>query len=372
MTDLTNLRSETIMTALSAQIMADHDGTALGTVQQGYIDPQSGEFVPGTGSGTNSLRITAENNGALTLEPVTPTVENVASLLTASIDLVQEGHYAFGGSTSAGIDISDTVEGVDEFTTSITATGEENTAGLNFDNATIVGVNDDPKTQSTDNAAVEGKDPGQYRDDGLYVGDELVADSDATKIDTADLDEGLAESQVAQEATTTVNGFAAFQDTGGRSIVYLGGDADVVNNFQVDHDMISLEAELAQSTSEGLVDYWASTTGEAFDLSIYEFGLVGHGASKVTEKGLSNNNEVSDLIGDMFNTSGTYDNGQINTSIFAITADDNDSVTAIWAHTQSSTGDSTVSADELRLLATVHTTGGEFSASNLDILGYDQ
>lgn len=43
-------------------------------------------------------------------------------------------------------------------------------------------------------------------------------------------------------------------------------------------------------------------------------------------------------------------------------------MTAIWAHTQSSSGDNTVEDYELNLLATVNTIGGEFGVSNLDIL----
>jgi hypothetical protein len=54
----------------------------------------------------------------------------------------------------------------------------------------------------------------------------------------------------------------------------------------------------------------------------------------------------------------------INSSIFAVTAADNDNVTAIWAHTQSSFDDNTVEDFELSLLATVNTLGDEFWIQN--------
>jgi hypothetical protein len=47
-----------------------------------------------------------------------------------------------------------------------------------------------------------------------------------------------------------------------------------------------------------------------------------------------------------------------------VTAADNANVTAIWAHTQSTTGDNTVDSYELNLLATVNTLGNEFGINN--------
>ena len=49
---------------------------------------------------------------------------------------------------------------------------------------------------------------------------------------------------------------------------------------------------------------------------------------------------------------------------FAVTAADDQNVTAIWAHLQSSASDDTVTVDEMSLLAIMHTIGGEFGYQN--------
>ena len=64
---------------------------------------------------------------------------------------------------------------------------------------------------------------------------------------------------------------------------------------------------------------------------------------------------------------GTTDSGVINSTLFAVTASDDDSVTAIWAHQQASSDDATVDELELNLLAVVNTRDGEFTAENFAI-----
>lgn len=94
-----------------------------------------------------------------------------------------------------------------------------------------------------------------------------------------------------------------------------------------------------------------------FDLSETEFGLVDSTESTLvsTEIGMADN--VASLLNSVFDFSGDTPNADINTTIFAITASDDASETAIWAHTQSSADDATVDALELNLLGTVETVG---------------
>jgi hypothetical protein len=73
---------------------------------------------------------------------------------------------------------------------------------------------------------------------------------------------------------------------------------------------------------------------------------------------------VSEVLDFAFDFMAT-DNGRINTTVFAVTgAEDDDNITAIWAHTQSHASDDTVDVFELSLLATVHTRGDEFQLEN--------
>ncbi|PUE15557.1 S-layer family protein [Limnohabitans sp. WS1] len=108
--------------------------------------------------------------------------------------------------------------------------------------------------------------------------------------------------------------------------------------------------------------------GLAFDLSTTEFGLVTSANSTLDASTVDDAQAVSDLLGSVFDFDaafgGTTDNSEINTTVFGVTAADNPNVTAIWAHTQSSTGDNTVDAYELNLLATVNTLGQEFQLAN--------
>ncbi|MGV1046672.1 beta strand repeat-containing protein [Limnohabitans sp.] len=108
--------------------------------------------------------------------------------------------------------------------------------------------------------------------------------------------------------------------------------------------------------------------GVAFDLSTTEFGLVDSAESTLNADALSSSTDVAAVLNSVFDFNaafgGTTDNSEINTTVFGVTAADNPNVTAIWAHTQSSTGDSTVEAHELNLLATVNTLGQEFQLAN--------
>lgn len=108
-----------------------------------------------------------------------------------------------------------------------------------------------------------------------------------------------------------------------------------------------------------------------FNLSTTEFGLVDYldnadSSHAVTVADLDDATAVSGLLNSLFEFVATA-NGHDNSTIFAVTASDDSSVTAIWAHKQSSDTDSTVDPLELTLLAMVNTVDAEFAMSNFDI-----
>jgi hypothetical protein len=85
----------------------------------------------------------------------------------------------------------------------------------------------------------------------------------------------------------------------------------------------------------------------------------------VTSDELTDADAAAALLNELFNFDLTTDNGELNTTVFAITASDDASLSAVWVHTQSSTDDSTVDAEELTLLTTVETTeDGELVADS--------
>jgi hypothetical protein len=152
------------------------------------------------------------------------------------------------------------------------------------------------------------------------------------------------------------------------SITKANATADVINNFHVDIDIIGFEGDIEDTTNWGEiehVDVWGN-----FDLDWHEFGLVGSGSSGLNGADLSNEHLISALLNDAFNLYASEDRvaDYNDTSIFAITAQDDPSKTAIWVHTQSTGDDITIDANELTLLAIVNTIGGEFKAENLVML----
>lgn len=107
-----------------------------------------------------------------------------------------------------------------------------------------------------------------------------------------------------------------------------------------------------------------------FDLSTTEFGLVSSVDGLLNVADIGDATQVAHLLNGLFEFTAT-DNGVLNSTIFAVTAQDDPSVTAIWAHQQSSAGDSTVDAIELFQLATVNTLPGqaldEFNLQNFHV-----
>ena len=138
-----------------------------------------------------------------------------------------------------------------------------------------------------------------------------------------------------------------------------------------DHVLLLLDTATAATVSSlpVIAKGWVAFSDVAeLDLSTTEFGLVTSVESTINAAELSTSTDVAAVLNSLFDfdavLGGTTDNREINTTVFAVTAADNPNVTAIWAHTQSSTGDNTLEAYELNLLATVNTLGQEFQLAN--------
>ncbi|WP_205126767.1 hypothetical protein [Nitrincola tibetensis] len=236
-----------------------------------------------------------------------------------------------------------------------------------------------------------GSDPGKYTDEGLVTdylnGGNQNGDGVYTSIDNKDLTNIINETEAVEgveageltasdsedlDIEVVEEGFAEYAwDDSVVAVLSIGiSGPDVIHHFQVDHDLIALEGDLLQSTVSGEVEYLSSFEFKAgFDLSEMEFGLISAAHNQaahmtVAAADLTNAEKVADLLNDLFNFNSVTDNGEINTSIFAVAAADNADVTAIWAHQQSSTDDSSLESYEMKLLALVNTTGGELTAEN--------
>lgn len=127
-----------------------------------------------------------------------------------------------------------------------------------------------------------------------------------------------------------------------------------------DDVLLVLDTDTASRVSNGEQVVSGSVEQEfglAFNLSNTEFGLVDSATSSLSATEIGTADNVASLLNSVFDFSGDTPNADINTTIFAITASDDASETAIWAHTQSSADDATVDALELNLLGTVETVG---------------
>jgi hypothetical protein len=256
-------------------------------------------------------------------------------------------------------------------------------------------------------ADLYGSDPGQYTDDGLETTwlnggtqtdtDFYGVDGDGNQSDRIDIGDGsgddggeagmaaddLADSDDEEDnfyIWTEDNGFAAYDWDSTYTVVKSTGndEPDMIYGFQVggwvgedyQGDTIALEGALLQSTL-GEDDYVAVVNPEYwdfeanFDLNNNEFGLVSSNLSWLNDSEIRDAKLVAEMLSDVFWFDATGDNGEINTSVFAVTSGDDQTITAIWAHEQSTSWDSTVDSFELNLLAVVHTTNNqEFNENN--------
>jgi hypothetical protein len=138
--------------------------------------------------------------------------------------------------------------------------------------------------------------------------------------------------------------------------------------------LITNPAGLSLSETSGPTKYMQATTVDKayFDLDTDEFGLITSALNTGTDKDvtaadLTNVAKVTDLLNSLFDFNADGDDDQFNTSIFAVTAADDSSKTAIWAHQQSTADDSSVDSMELHLLGLVNTVDEEFGLHNLFI-----
>jgi len=178
----------------------------------------------------------------------------------------------------------------------------------------------------------------------------------------------LTDSTSAHDTFTTSTdhtGFAPFEWDGSVATIQSIGNAgpDVINNFQVDQDMIVLEGSLLESTIVGHID--VRLNGGGFNLDSDEYAVVASSDRTLNASELSDVTKVAELLNTLFQFDAGSADEVLNTSIFAVTAKDDPTQTAIWAHRQSATNDATVDAIELYQLAVVHTTGDEFAAHDL-------
>ena len=164
--------------------------------------------------------------------------------------------------------------------------------------------------------------------------------------------------------TDLVNGGSLL--TPDEAIVWIYSDGVI----SADVSAASLQFENTGSSAAGIHSFSISGTvdvGVELDLSLDEFALVNSENSNLIVSDIGNAANVAMLLSEIFDFTITSNNEVINTTVFAVTASDDDSVTAIWAHQQSFANDSTVDALELYLLATVNTIDGEFTLGNFNI-----
>jgi hypothetical protein len=296
------------------------EGVSPGTSEQAYINPDPTNGYNGDPDQTEAVRQTHQNpDGSYTAVDGSP-VTNVDNVSAGNADHYggSSGYYDQDGLHTDHLDGSTLVEGDDHY--DVGQTGSETAAT------------------------------------GAYHGEIGLNDSGEDDFLTDVVDEGFAGftwDHVIKTTTSRAN-----------------ADADVINNFNVDNDVIGFEGAIEDGTAWGDIDYVYA--GENFDLDWHEFGLVSSDNSGLNGSDLSNEHLISALLNNAFCMEATaWDDEYFDTSIFAITAQDDPSKTAIWAHTQSSGNDTMIDANELTLLAIVNTIGGEFNADNLLMLNHD-
>ncbi|ANB03168.1 hypothetical protein [Ectothiorhodospira sp. BSL-9] len=318
-------------------------------------------------------------NLAFGLDGVRQTFENPGDSYTADAFSAAEGTTGNGNATLRGDDAEDQAvrQSFVNPENGYEATPDspvENAGGSTDGDGTLFGsapgvISEDGLTTTFLSGVTE---PGSPEDgaETLYTEDSDGRDLTAL-INALSVTAG-ADAEVDDQSVDTVReGFDPFEWGDGEgeaevTVLSLGNaEPDVIHNFQVDQDLIVLEGALEASTKvgqvEGVVSTFAFADNFPFDLSNDEFGLI-TGAASGTD--LGDAGAIADLLNNHFSFSSNAESEEINTSIFAITGSDDDSLTAIWAHEQSSADDGTVEAAELYKLALVNTVGGSFSLDN--------
>ena len=384
------------------QLGENQSGTLTGDgVRQSFTNPDS-EYTATSGSAqTGDVDTTGgdatyygdaalfgeDDSGTLTGEGVLQSFTNPDSEYTATSGSPASGTVdttvGAGDSTFSGDDERLGADGVDQTYTNpssgydaLPASPENNTEGGNIGDSNLEGIAagayDENDVLTYEDGSPTGTGDKIDLGDGSTVGDGGVAGESEISITdtTSDTD--------AFESSQLETGFAAYEWDSSQLTTLADTSAgfDVVNNFQVASDLIVVEGELAASTlsdnlalSDTGVEVGVSTDGwDVFDLSNAEFGLVTSPFSNVAAADLTEADLVAQLLNQVFDFNsafgGTLDNGELNTTLFGVTASDDETVTAIWAHTQSTSGDDSIGAEELSLLAVVNTSGSAFGADN--------
>jgi hypothetical protein len=367
-------RSTLLLQVLMTKILSDHPvSSALASVELGFVS--QGVFTPSGGTPGNfdtALLLTAKVTGPDAYQTnalgevetsaigITITKSSGAVANPGSTELVHQAVLVWSSTgSSTGVTIHDengegsAVTGAVEDTL---ADADKIDDALAVDNTARAGEAGGVFTENAEGGPVLNDTNGQFVRNETGTG----------RVDVNDgLVVGAAPDVSPQgDAITVQAGFDPFYIDGRYLTLALGAEADVVRNFQVDHDFVALEGALLQSTLSGEdVDY-ADGEDAYIDLNRVEFGVVDSWNSDLDASELSDVSKVVDSLNDVFYFGADFDNGILNTTVFAITAEDDRSQTALWVHKQSSFGDNTVTVDEMSLLAIVHTIGGEFGFQN--------
>ncbi|WP_273166897.1 hypothetical protein [Marinobacter sp.] len=388
------------------QLVEDQTGTLTDDgVRQSFTNPdseytatsgsaQTGDIVTTGGDATyygDAALFGEDGSGTLTGDGVLQSFTNPDSEYTATSGSPASGTVdtaeGAGDSTFSGDDERLGADGVDQTYTNpssgydaLPASPESNTEGGNTGDSNLEGIAagsfDENDVLTFEDASPTATGDKIDLGDGSTTGDGGVAGEAETSITdtTSDSD--------AFEWSQLETGFAAYEWDSSQltTLADTSTGFDVVNNFQVASDFIVVEGELAASTlsdnpalSDTGVEVGVSTDGwDVFDLSNAEFGLVTSPFSNVAAADLTDADLVAQLLNQVFEfnsaSGGTQDNGELNTTLFGVTASDDDTVTAIWAHTQSTSGDVGIGAEELSLMAVVNTSGDTFGADNFALL----
>ena len=381
-------------------------------VRQGFVNPDDALVLNSGSALGGTADVSGGDNSFLGDDPVSGAIENGAydgSGIQQGFTNPEDGVTATLGSTANG----NTVGGDGSFFGDpAQAAGQDTGIRQSFTNPEngYEVIENSPQVNDTGDTVGDdtlfGSDAGFFTDDGLRTtylnggteGDGSSADDEGRLLyterpdeeltddltDEVEVDDSVAtganasEDDVANEDINTPQpGFDAFEwgDDQGEasvSVVTLGNEgADIINNFQVDQDLIVLEEGLLNSTeigtAEGVVSS-SETSNNLFNLDQDEFGLITQAASG---SDIGDADAVAQLLNNHFSFAANDTDDELNTSIFAITGSDDDNLTALWAHEQSTTDDSTVASAELFKLALVNTSGGDFSLSNFGNFGVD-
>jgi hypothetical protein len=193
-------------------------------------------------------------------------------------------------------------------------------------------------------------------------------DSISVGAETSGLDYSIGTSSI----SISIDGGNTFDTYSIGTLDTLNDLADAINQgglvtADVGNGRFTLTELVASDELQAVFDLELSWNDSFIVKDTYVETLVTPAETSVTASELENADAVAALLGDVFFTGTTTDNSVVNTTVFAVTASDDPNQTAIWAHTQTTTGDATIDANDLSLLSMVNTLDTEFSFENFAI-----